>query len=141
MEHAITKIIARNGERELVTSSAEEMQLFIMDNIRPEFYDPSVLCVKFTENICEDEESEDASSWFINPIYNYDDRADSFYSAYGPKMAGSFLPEILLIDNGDDMNKILKKYNAFHNIMLFEEKNIPEEEKFDKFMAMYNELE
>lgn len=141
MEQIINKIIARNGEREVVKSSAEEMHNFIVENIRPEFYDPAVLCVKFTENICEDEESEDASSWFINPIYNYDDRADSFISAYGPKMAGSFLPEILLIDNGDDMNTILRKYNAFHKIALFDGEIIPEEEKFDRFMAMYDELE
>ena len=137
----IKKIIASNGEREVLNSSAEEMHRFIMDNIRPEFADPYVLCVKFTESIFEDAESEDASSWFINPIYVYDNREASFVSAYGPKMAGSFLPELLLIDNGDEMEEILRKYNAFHKITLFDGETIPEEEKLNRFISVYDELE
>ena len=140
MEH-IKKIVAYNplscdDARKVIPSSEEEMHKFIVECIRPEFNDPFVTCVKFVTSISEDEETEDASSWFINPV----DRMNVFCSAYGPKMAGTFLPEILLIDN-DDMEDVLRKYNAFHNIMLFEGNIIPEEEKFDKFMEMYDELD
>lgn len=62
----IQKIIARYGEREVVDSSAEEMQQFIVEGIRPDFDDRDVLCVSFL--ISEDTEEFESSPWFINPI-------------------------------------------------------------------------
>lgn len=65
----VKKLIARNGERELVDSSPEEQQQFIVDRKRPDFKDDSVLCIKFLVAGSESMEAAEESSWFINPIY------------------------------------------------------------------------
>lgn len=65
----VKKLIARYGERELVDSSIEEMQRFIVDRQRPSFEDDSILCIKFLQSDNESMEAAEESSWFINPCY------------------------------------------------------------------------
>ena len=65
----VKKLIARNGERELVDSSLEEKQQFIVDRKRPDFEDDEILCIKFLDADSESMEGAEESSWFINPIY------------------------------------------------------------------------
>lgn len=65
----VKKLIARYGERELVDSSAEEQQRFIVDRERPDFEDESILCIKFLQSDNESMEAAEESSWFINPCY------------------------------------------------------------------------
>lgn len=64
----VTKMIARNGEREIIPSSLEEKQQFIVEGKRPEFQDDSILCIKFLDAI-ETDEFVGESSWFVNPVY------------------------------------------------------------------------
>lgn len=65
----VKKFIARYGERELVESSIEEMQRFIVDRRRPDFADEDILCIKFLQSDNEAMEYAEESSWFINPAY------------------------------------------------------------------------
>ena len=65
----VKKLVARYGERELVDSSVEEMQRFIVDRDRPDFEDESILCIKFLQSDSESMEAAEESSWFINPCY------------------------------------------------------------------------
>ena len=68
-ETFVKKLVARYGERELVDSSIEERQNFIVDKRRPDFIDDSILCIKFLQSDNESMEAADESSWFINPCY------------------------------------------------------------------------
>lgn len=65
----VKKLIARYGERELVESSVEEMQRFIVDRRRPDFDGRDILCIKFLQSDNESMEYAEESSWFINPAY------------------------------------------------------------------------
>lgn len=65
----VKKMIARNGEREIVDSSPEEKHQFIVERQRPDFDDESILCIKFLDSDTESMEFAEESSWFVNPIY------------------------------------------------------------------------
>ncbi len=81
----VKKLIARLGERELVDSSAEEMQCFIVDRHRPSFEDENILCIKFIQSYSPSMEFAEESSWFINPCYVKDLSAcDGWASEVGP---------------------------------------------------------
>ncbi|MBQ8042693.1 MAG: hypothetical protein IJ272_00890 [Clostridia bacterium] len=68
-DQVVKKIVARDGERELIDSSSEEMQRFIVDRQRPDFDDESILCVKFLQSDSDSMEFAEESSWFINPVH------------------------------------------------------------------------
>ena len=140
----VKKVIARDGEREIVPSSAEEMHNFIVAGIRPEFQDKNVLCVKFRQSCCEEDEDYEDSSWYINPLICRDERGQSnlfdCYSAYGPKMDSRFIPEILLL-SFPDTHVVLKKYDAFSTRLLIAgETNLSDEEKYSRFLKLYRYL-
>ena len=132
-EYLIKKVIATDGERDVVESSQEEMHEFIVEGIRPEFDDPHVLCVKFLYCICEDDDEPEETSWFINPEYCPKQLYGS-YSAYGPKMDSEFLPELLIMDiPGTD---VFKKFASFHTTLLMEGLNkLPEDERYELFLS------
>lgn len=136
----IKKVLARDGEREIVDSSPEEMHKFVVEGIRPEFDDEKIICVKFIQPTCE----EDESPWYINPqiCHDSEDASCSFIDsyAYGPKMDSEFIPEILLLFH--DTTTVIKKYACFNKCLLItNEFDISEEEKLKKFIEMYNELD
>ncbi len=131
-EQKVQKLIARDGEREIVESSQEEMQRFIVEEIRPEFKDSRVLCVKFLQEVSDDEPEE--SPWFINPALcnSVEGLFDSTY-AYGPCMDSSFVPEILLIPFIGP-NDVLRKFASFNQILQLEqETDLTDEEKLERF--------
>ncbi len=116
-EYLIKKVIAYDGEREVVPSDQEEMHRFIVEGIRPCFNDTAVLAVKFLYCVCEDDDEPEESVWYVNPYYCENEHFKCS-SAYGPRMDSSFIPELLLINKeGVD---IFKKYESFHATILIE---------------------
>lgn len=150
----VKKVIARDGEREIVDSSPEEMLAFIVNRLRPDFSDHNILCVKFlmgfTDNVSEAEET----SWFINPLYLDDENYHTYernqsgklisfipyYDSYAPKMASEFIPEILLMHIDDKVHSIFDYYEKFH-ISLMQERatHISDEEKYELFVKFLEE--
>ncbi len=150
----IKKVVARNREREIVESSYEEMQQFILTPIQPDFDDETIIAVKFL--VCSDESLDDAdeTSWFINPIYTpqlpelnfyeieeelyveptkyFDSR---YFSSIHPKLASEFLPELILIAPSYPMISVFQEYQTFRNELILTgllEKD--ESERFDMFI-------
>lgn len=140
----IKKVIARDGEREIVTSSPEEMHKFVVEGIRPEFEDEKVICVKFLQATYEGDDEPGESPWYINPQVCRDSEgnpasSDDYY-AYGPKMDSEFVPEILLAFH--DTDEVIKRYDAFNKCLLITgEFTLSEKEKLEKFIESYNELD
>ena len=131
-EYLIKKVVAYDGEREVVESDQEEMHRFIVEGIRPCFDDTSVLAVKFLYCICEDDEAPEETAWYVNP-YHCTNPDFSGYFSYGPRMDSSFIPELLII-NLPEMN-IFKKFESFHTSILIEGFNgLTEHEKLDLFL-------
>lgn len=163
----VKKLIARNGERELLTSSSEERHHFVADQWRPEFEDERILGVKFIEADTESLDSAEESSWFINPIYVgslwlfASHEAETSLSAFldgaasadnscddisDPQMAAEFLPELLVIQTSYPDISVFEEYQHFYSDLLKHSlMNIPLEEKiqlFVRYMQMdYNEKE
>ena len=142
----IKKVIARDGEREILVSDVEEMHNFIVEGIRPEFNDNDVICVKFLQTYDEADEPE-GTVWYINPYYctNCQGEANMLHStidrAYGPFMDSSFVPEIILVNN-DEVDVVLKKYAAFNGVLDYLGlENASDEEKLSCFIEKYNEIE
>lgn len=131
-EYLIKKVIAYDGEREVVESDQEEMHRFIVEGIRPCFDDTAVLAVKFLYCLWEDDEDPEDTVWYVNPYY-CSHRFFSGYSAYGPRMDASFIPELLLISSpGQD---VFKKFESFHTSMLMDGLNgLTEQERLDLFL-------
>ena len=109
----VKKVIARCGEREIVPSSQEEMQRFVVEGIRPDFDDDSILCIKFLQSSGDEEPEE--SRWYINPTHstNVVGLFDSTY-AYGPAMDTSFEPEILFVPFEDEAD-VKRRLSSFNN--------------------------
>ena len=150
----VRKIIARDGEREITESSVEEIQSFIVNQIRPEFQDDSVLCIKFVVSTDDSFEDSEETSWFVNPLYvqgipmlenisvdeeTVSDIIDIYgYSPllpYGPKMAAEILPEILLIAHQNSGKCVFSAYDSFYSWLM--KKNLTEigdEEKYKRFI-------
>lgn len=144
LDQFVQKVIARDGEREIVPSSTEEMHRFIVEGIRPEFEDEKVLCIKFLQSCCEDDEDPEESPWYINPQICCDAQGNSNmfdgYYAYGPKMDSSFVPEILLI-GFPNTHIVLEKYDRFNTKLLISgESHLSDKEKLDRFIKKYNYL-
>lgn len=138
-DYLIKKVIAKDGERDVVESSQEEMHQFIVERIRPEFNDPHVLCVKFLYCFCEEDDDPEESAWFINPEY-CPDYLNGCYSAYGPKMDSEFLPELLIMDIPD--TNVFKKFASFHTTLLIEGLNkLSEEERLNLFISRLPHIE
>jgi len=142
----IQKVIARDGEREIVKCDTEEMHRFVVEGIRPEFNDDRVICVKFLQSCCESEEPEE-TVWYINPYYctNCQGEGNMFQEslgrAYGPFMGSSFIPEIILV-NIDEIEVVLKKYATFNNCLAYLGlADASDEEKLQRFVKEYNNIE
>ena len=145
-ESIVLKVVARDGEREIIKSDVEEMHKFIVEGIRPDFEDDNVICVKFRQSCGESDEPEE-TVWYINPYYctNCQGKANMFQAslgrAYGPFMDSSFIPEIILV-NIDDVDVTLKKYAEFNCILDFLGlEDASDEEKLNRFIEKYNEIE
>lgn len=141
----VKKVIARNGEREVVPSSTEEMHNFIVEGIRPEFEDESVICIKFLQSCCDDDDDPEESPWYINPQVCHDEQgnANMMYGcfAYGPKMDSSFVPEILLISI-PNTHIVLEKYDRFNTKLLIKgQSQLSDNEKLERFIKKYHYLQ
>lgn len=133
----VRKVIAKEGKREYVNSSFEEMEEFIVKRRREDFKSKDIICIKFEEASSEDFDDVQSSSWFINPYYvknissliedenekliasfvDDENNIETFMypDAYGPKMASEFLPELLLTDAFWQDNRFSEKYAEFYN--------------------------
>jgi len=142
VELFVQKMIARDGEREIVPSSTEEMHRFIVEGLRPEFDDPRVICVKFLQSCCEDDEEKEETPWYINPRMCRDENGnsnmfDTIYG-YGPKMDPTFIPELLLL-NFPNTHIVLEKFDRFNTrLMIAGESNLSDQEKYERFVKKYN---
>lgn len=153
-ERIVKKIIARDGERERIDSSPEEMNDFIVNGMRDEFRDEKILCIKFIVDASEDMADAESTSWFINPVYTEspsEQRGDGsdndidtgiqtyipeWWNSYGPCMASEFLPELLLLKIPD----VFRDYQAFHLELLCKGlTDLPDEEKYEKFIESLKE--
>lgn len=138
-EYLIKKVIAYDGEREVVESDQEEMHRFIVEGIRPCFDDTAVLAVKFLYCVCEDDDDPEESVWYVNPYY-CSNKHFSGYSAYGPRMDSSFIPELLLINKEE--TDVFKKYESFHAAMLIEGLNrLTDSEKLELFLRKLKDID
>lgn len=138
-DYLIKKVIARDGEREMVTSGQEEMHRFIVERQRPDFEDTSVLAVKFLYCLWEDDDDPEDTVWYINPYYCSNPNF-SGYSAYGPRMDASFIPELLLIHQpGMD---VFKKFESFHTSLLTEGLNgLTDKERLELFLRKFKDID
>ena len=138
-EYLIKKVIATDGEREVVPSDQEEMHRFIVEGIRPCFDDTAVLAVKFLDCVCEDDDDPEDSVWYVNPYY-CENGQFTCSSAYGPRMDSSFIPELLLIhkENID----IFKKFESFHTSMLIEGlTGLTDRERLELFLRKLKDID
>lgn len=138
-EYLIKKVIATDGEREVVPSDQEEMHRFIVEGIRPCFDDTAVLAVKFLYCVCEDDDDPEESVWYVNPYY-CENGQFTCSSAYGPRMDSSFIPELLLIhkENID----IFKKFESFHTSMLIEGlTGLTDRERLELFLRKLKDID
>ena len=126
----IQKIMARMGEREVIEISFDEMQNFIENGVRPDFYDATVVAVKF---IVSDGDEDSETSWYVNPEYQQDsldfyrdemaehsDEGDEgleelyeVSECHDIKLAPEFLPELLLLFAEYPGVDILDHYSEF----------------------------
>ncbi len=138
-EYLIKKVIAYDGEREVVQSDQEEMHRFIVEGIRPCFNDTTVLAVKFLYCVCEDDDEPEESVWYVNPYYCENEHFRCS-SAYGPRMDSSFIPELLLIHK--EKVDIFKKYEAFHTTLLIEGLNgMTDHERLELFLRKLKDID
>ncbi len=138
-EYLIKKVIARDGEREVVVSDQEEMHRFIVEGLRPCFDDIAVLAIKFLYCVCEDDDDPEESVWYVNPYY-CSNKHYSGYSAYGPRMDSSFIPELLLI-NKEEVD-VFKKYESFHTTLLIEGLNgLTDHERLELFLRKLKDID
>lgn len=141
----VKKVIARDGEREIVPSSVEEMHTFVVEEMRPEFEDPHTLCVKFIQTYDEEANEFEEGYWYINPkvcpVASGQEKLLSYcHSAYGPKMDAAFVPEILLV-SFEEPDVVLKKYAEFNvGLVLNNQTHLSDEEKYNLFLEQYNDL-
>ncbi len=139
-DYLIKKVIAYDGEREVVESSTEEKHQFIVEGIRPDFNDPHVICVKFLYCLYEDDEEPEESSWYINPYY-CQNSGFGRQSAYGPQMAAEFIPELLLITS-HPISEVLKKYDSFNTMFVIRQSvELPDDEKIELFLKRYSQID
>ena len=138
-EYLIKKVVAYDGERKVFESDHEEMHRFIVEGRRPDFDDTSVLAVKFLYCLDEDDEEPEDTVWYVNPYY-CSNPYFSGYSAYGPRMDASFIPELLLINfPGKD---VFKKYESFHTILLTEGLNgLTDQERLELFLNQIKSID
>lgn len=154
----VRKVIAKDDERIFIESSMEEVENFIVQRIREEFNDKSILCIKFEFSYFENFEESESTSWFINPYYvkdlssliededgrliafldnNSDELDESIHEvflypdSYGSKISTEFIPEMLLTDKFSEDSRFLDKYYEFYNQNL--DKNLSEKEFIDNF--------
>lgn len=145
LDLCVQKMIARDGEREILPSSTEEMHKFIVEGIRPEFDDVDVICVKFLQSCCEEDVEKEETVWYINPRFCKDEFGhssifDSNYG-YGPKMDPTFIPELLLIDI-PNTDKVLEKFGRFYtNLVIDGETQLSDKEKYNRFLEKYNYID
>ena len=150
LESVVQKIVARNGEREVVESSVDEMREFIAKEHAKVFKDEYIIAVKFL--ISEDGTTENSieTSWFVNPIYadhipELEDPNMACYSVWlsdfagdewdCPILASEFLPELLLIIRDYTSISILDKYSEFrNNLLLTGLEDIDDNKKYELFM-------
>ena len=94
LDYVVKKIVAKEDERIVTDSSYDEMLKFTEEEIRPDFMDPEILCIKFMLCMGEDDDEPEYTDWYINP-YHYKGSGAEFASNY--RMDEEFIPEILLI--------------------------------------------
>lgn len=133
LDTTIKKVIARFEEREILDSSIEELEKFIVSEIRPEFSDDSIIGIKFLACYADSLEDAEETSWFINDVYadkvpelatihaSEDSILDfiSIYgfspnTSYGPKIASEFPPELVILTAEHPDEELFEKYQAFN---------------------------
>lgn len=140
----IKKVIAKEGEREIVDSSYEEMNRFITNISRPDFSKSDVLCIKFLTSDNEDLKDAEETCWYINPEYSerlrlirINDEKDAEDSVYGTEETEVFYPDYIFIT--DENNSIQMPSNLLPELLLM---FVPDHEEsiFDTYVLFEAEL-
>lgn len=133
MYDVVKKVVAREGfNRVILESSYDEMLKFSEEEMRPDFKDNSILCIKFIIEACENDETPEQTDWYINPLYF---RGEGGEFPYNLTMDCDFIPEIILIDM--DTVDVRNKYAEFRACLMFEgDAEFTEEEKYNKFLEV-----
>jgi len=157
----IKKVIAREGEREIIDSSYKEMTQFIAGTSRPEFSRSDVICIKFL--FCDSEDLKDAEEtcWYINPIFceklasirehtddsSFDtEESEVYYPDYifvttendAIKMPSNMLPELILMYVAGQDKSIFEQYSLFEAELM--RQNLlyaPDTQKYELFLKSF----
>lgn len=140
MFESCVKIIARDGEREILPSSLEEMQNFIVWENRSDFDDESIIGIKFI--LTSDGENEE-TCWYINPTYTNLIPEGMEYTTveYDLRLAPESLPELILLSTQVEKCDVFTEYDAFYRELLKEDKTeIDDASKYELFLKYLMEL-
>lgn len=125
----VKKVVAMENKRIITESSYDEMLKFTEEEIRPDFQDEKILCIKFMVCACEDDDTPEQTDWYINPCHF---KGDGGEYPYNLTMDCDFVPEILLLDVPTVYVK--NKYTEFRACLLYEETgDLSDEEKYELF--------
>lgn len=155
------KIIAKDGERELIDSSYEEMTEFISGMSRQDFMNSDVICIKFLISDNQDFKDAEETCWYINPEFcsklslyeegegkDLDIPVENCYPDYifvttendAIKMPSNMLPELILMYIPGKEESIFEKYVLFEAELMRE--NLlyaPDSVKLEMFLKSIND--
>ena len=152
------KVIAKDGERELIDSSYEEMTEFISGQCRQDFMHSDVICIKFLISDNQDFKDAEETCWYINPEFckklslsgesANDCAEEASYPDYifvttennAVKMPSNMLPELILMFVPDHEESIFETYSLFEAELMRE--NLlyaPDSVKLEKFLQSIND--
>ena len=134
LDYVVKKIVAKEDERIAIESSYDEMLKFTENEIRPDFVDTSIICIKFVICMGEYDDAPEQTDWYINPCHF---KGVGSEYPYNLTMDCDFVPEILLLDVPTVYIK--NKYMAFNATLLYTDgtENLSDEEKYGQFWSRH----